>query len=165
MCPSSGENTVPMRHLVFVTLYRWLSGMQGALHTTQSSIQSEKYQVSHRYGIFSWWWAHTCPKHVEKSNKHIKKICAQSWFCLQNYTRMHGQHNIKYRICVFFLVWSHNREQRPLFRHARPSTRIIVAPAGRLSVKICVWRFSWKYVDTPDLKTTLFWAIGLLRSE
>jgi len=21
MCPSSGENTVPMRHLVFVTLY------------------------------------------------------------------------------------------------------------------------------------------------
>jgi len=22
MCPSSGENTVPMRHLVFVTLYR-----------------------------------------------------------------------------------------------------------------------------------------------
>jgi hypothetical protein len=24
-CPSSGENTVPMRHLVFVTLNRWLS--------------------------------------------------------------------------------------------------------------------------------------------
>ena len=29
MCPSSGENTVLMRHLVFVTLYRLLSGMQG----------------------------------------------------------------------------------------------------------------------------------------
>jgi len=28
-CPSSGENTVPMRHLVLVTLYRYLSGMQG----------------------------------------------------------------------------------------------------------------------------------------
>jgi hypothetical protein len=27
MCPSSGENTVPMRHLAFVTLYEWLSGM------------------------------------------------------------------------------------------------------------------------------------------
>jgi len=25
MCPSSGENTVHMRHLVFVTLYRWLA--------------------------------------------------------------------------------------------------------------------------------------------
>jgi len=24
MCPSSGENTVPLRHLVFVTLYSWL---------------------------------------------------------------------------------------------------------------------------------------------
>ena len=35
MCPSSVENTVPMRHLVFVTLYRRLSDMQGvhALHT------------------------------------------------------------------------------------------------------------------------------------
>jgi len=38
MCPSSGENTVPMRHLVFVTLYRWLSGIHSALHTRQSSI-------------------------------------------------------------------------------------------------------------------------------
>jgi hypothetical protein len=39
--------------------------------------------VSHRYGIFSWWWAHCCPKHVERSNKHITKICAPSWFYLQ----------------------------------------------------------------------------------
>jgi len=44
MCQSSGENTVLMRHLVFVTLYRWLSGMRGS--------------------IFSWWWAHSCQKHV-----------------------------------------------------------------------------------------------------
>jgi hypothetical protein len=29
MCPSSGENTIPKQHLVFVTLYRWMSGMQG----------------------------------------------------------------------------------------------------------------------------------------
>jgi len=36
MCPSSGEITVSMRHLVFVTLYGWLSGM----HTRQSSMQS-----------------------------------------------------------------------------------------------------------------------------
>ena len=69
MCPSSGENTVPMWQRVFVT--------------RQSSIYSDKYQVSHRYGIFSWWWAHCCLKHVQKSNKHIKKICAPSWFYLQ----------------------------------------------------------------------------------
>jgi hypothetical protein len=37
MCPSSGENTITMRHLVFVTVYGLLSSMQG-LHTRQSSI-------------------------------------------------------------------------------------------------------------------------------
>ena len=42
--------------------------------------------MSHRYGIFSWWWAHSCPKHVEKSDKHIKKICAPGWFYLREYT-------------------------------------------------------------------------------
>ena len=31
MCPSSGENTVPMRHLAFFTLYRRLSGMQDGI--------------------------------------------------------------------------------------------------------------------------------------
>jgi len=96
MCPSSEENTVPMRHLVFVSLYRWLSGTQGGFRAAyQSSVWSDKYQVWNRYGIFSWWWAHSCPKHVVESNKHIKKICAPIWFCLQDYTRLHGQQNIK----------------------------------------------------------------------
>ena len=39
--------------------------------------------MSRRYGIFSWWWTHCCPKHVEKSNKHNRKICPPSWFYLQ----------------------------------------------------------------------------------
>ena len=86
MCPSSGENTVPMRHLLFVTLYRWMSGMQGgihsALHTRRSSIWSDKYEVPHRY-LFSPDYEYSCPKQVENSNKHIKKICAPSWFYLQ----------------------------------------------------------------------------------
>jgi hypothetical protein len=34
-------------------------------------------------------------KNVEKSNKCIKKNCEQSWFCLQDYSRMHGQQNMK----------------------------------------------------------------------
>ena len=42
ICSSSGENTVPKRHLVLVNLYRWRSGIQGgihsALHTRQSSM-------------------------------------------------------------------------------------------------------------------------------
>ena len=116
---SSGENPVPMRHLVFVTVYRWLSGMQAginsALHTRQSSIYSDKYQESHRYGIFSWWWARSCPKHVQKSNKYIKKICALSWLYhvfTKDYTGMHSQISIKKQgqCCVWTLhdyAWRH----------------------------------------------------------
>ena len=96
MCPSSGEITVSMRHLVLVTLYGWLPGMQGGIHHAYQTVipQSDKYQVSHRYSYFSWWWAHSRPKHVEKRNKHTKKICAPSWLYLQGYTRMQGQQNI-----------------------------------------------------------------------
>ena len=38
MCPSSGENTVPMRHLVFVTVYTvWYAGRnETPLLTTQT---------------------------------------------------------------------------------------------------------------------------------
>jgi len=46
MCPSSGELIVSIRHLVYVTLYRWPSGVQvwmrlqshPNLYTRQSSI-------------------------------------------------------------------------------------------------------------------------------
>ena len=66
MWPSSGETNVSMWHLVFVTLCGWLSGMQGSSY-------------------FSWWWAHSHPKHVEKRNKHTKKNCAPIWLYLQDY--------------------------------------------------------------------------------
>ena len=55
---------------------------RSTLHTRQSSIQSDNYQVSHRYSYFSWWWTHSCPKLVEKRNKHTKKNCAPSWLYL-----------------------------------------------------------------------------------
>ena len=67
-------------HSVWMTV--WYAGC--TLHTRQSSTQSDKYQVSHRYSYFSWWWAHSRPKHVEKINKHIKKNCAPSWLYLQD---------------------------------------------------------------------------------
>jgi hypothetical protein len=105
MCPSSGEAIVSMRHLVYVTLCRWPSGVQvgsfgvldfhSALHTRRSSTQSDIYQVSHWYSYFSWWWAHGCPKHVENRNKHIRKNCASSWFIYKDYTKMHGQQYVK----------------------------------------------------------------------
>jgi len=72
-----------------------------ALQTRQSSTQSDKYQVSHRYSYFFWWQAQSRPKHVEERNKHTKKNCAPSWLYLQDYTRMHGLQNIK-NIYVYY---------------------------------------------------------------
>ena len=48
-------------------------------------IQSDEYQCCIDTAIFSWWWAHGCPKHVEKLNKYIKQNCAPSWTYLQDY--------------------------------------------------------------------------------
>jgi len=62
MCPSSGELIISIRHLVYVTLYRWPFGVQvqtctpnGHLyrmlhrHTKRSSIHSDIYQMSYWY--------------------------------------------------------------------------------------------------------------------
>ena len=50
MCPSSGETTVSMRHLVLVILCRWLSGKQGGtntgIHGQQNIIFQESYWES-----------------------------------------------------------------------------------------------------------------------
>ena len=99
MRPSSGEITVSMWYCLVCRVEG-----NSTLYTRQSSTLSDKYQVSHRYSYFSWWWAHSRPKHVEKRNKHIKKNCAPSWLYLQDYTRMHGQQNIKKRPHLFTLT-------------------------------------------------------------
>jgi len=71
MCPSSVETTVFMQHLVLVIiLYGWLSGMQGGMSLIPPCIPDS---------CFFWWWAHRCPKHVQKRNKYTKKNCAPSW--------------------------------------------------------------------------------------
>jgi len=62
------------------------SGMQcgtkrPTLHTRQSSIQKNKYQVLYKHSCISWWWAHSSPKHVEIDKyKYPKKNCEPSWF-------------------------------------------------------------------------------------
>jgi hypothetical protein len=84
MCPSSGETTVFMRQLVVVILCGWLTGMHSTLHTRQSSKQNNKYRLSHKHRYFSWWLAHSRPKHVEKRNKHSKKNCAPKGLYLQD---------------------------------------------------------------------------------
>jgi hypothetical protein len=97
MCLSSVETTVFMRHLLLVILYGWNS----TLHARQSSTQNNKYQVSHRYSCFSWWWVQSRPKHVEKRNKHTKKYCASSWLYLQDYTVIRGPGQLsRYSDCL-----------------------------------------------------------------
>jgi hypothetical protein len=73
--------TLGICHSVWMTV--WYAG-----YTRHSSTQSNNYQVSHRNSYFSWWWAHSHPKHVEKRNKHTKKNCAPSWLYLEDYTRI-----------------------------------------------------------------------------
>jgi len=83
MCLSSGETTVFKRHFVLVILYGWLSGMQDGMKSTQN-----KYQVSHTHSCFSWWLAHSRPKHVE-INKYTKKhLCTK----LALFTRLQHRH-------------------------------------------------------------------------
>ena len=101
MCPSSGEITVSMRHLVFVTLCGWVFSMQVGTCIPDSHphrLTNTKCRID---TVFSWWWAHNRPKHVEKRNKHTKKNCAPSWLYLQDYTRMHGQQNLKLHNAIF----------------------------------------------------------------
>ena len=65
MCPSSGENTVPMRHLVLVTLHRWLTGTQGGRNDKPDTQTST--------------WQHT----ALKREKHA---------CLRRYSKLQSQH-------------------------------------------------------------------------
>ena len=94
MCPSWGGNYCIYATLVFVTLRQvcWLDSIQPADQTP--SIHSDKHQCRTDTVISSWWWAHGCPKHVQKWNKYIKQNCASSWTYLQDsvryiYKRMH----------------------------------------------------------------------------
>ena len=100
------------------------------LHTRQSSMQNNKYQVSHKYSCFSWWWAHSRPKHVENRNKHTKKNCAPSWLYLQDFCKYLYLHN-------FIKLLAHERENRARIRFPtsplqhRPSPDMIFVFAHR----------------------------------
>ena len=69
MCPSSGEITVYMRHLVLVILYGLLSdGTQGGMNSFHPAYHTVIYT----------------DRHVEKRNKRTKKNCAPSCLYLQD---------------------------------------------------------------------------------
>jgi hypothetical protein len=100
MCPSSGENTVPMRHLLFVTLYRWPPWIP----------DSHPHRVTNtwcRIGkVFSPDDGHIVARNMyRKAINILRKNCAPSWFYLQDYTGMHGQQYIK--LCHFTQISLH----------------------------------------------------------
>ena len=85
MCPSSGENCCIHATLALslCTGGVWSAGWNESnqqtswLEWTQPTdqtppIQSDKYQCRKDTAIFSWWWEHGCPKHVEKRNKYTR---------------------------------------------------------------------------------------------
>ena len=82
MCPSSGENYC-IRHWYFVTLSGvWSAGWISLKPADQTPLSVTKYQCRIDTVILSWWWAHGCPKHVEKRNKYIKQNCAPTSFLM-----------------------------------------------------------------------------------
>jgi hypothetical protein len=64
---------------VWVTVWYvgWNEFHPSTLHTRQSSTQNKKYQVSHKPSCFSWWWAHSRPKHVEIDKYTKNKLCTK----------------------------------------------------------------------------------------
>jgi len=87
ICPSSGETAVFMQHFVLV--------IHSTLHTRQSSIQNNKYQVLHQYSCFSWWLAQSRPKQAQKRNKHTKKNFAPIWLYLQDISHVFADDTTK----------------------------------------------------------------------
>jgi len=83
---------------MFRPAFRPPSGWHSYTRIQKYNLVNKAKLVSHRYSYFSWWWAHSCPKHVENRNKYTKENCAPSWLYVQDYTESHGQQNIKKKI-------------------------------------------------------------------
>ena len=85
ICPSSGEITVSMRHLVFVTLCGWLSGMQGA-----PCIPWSKWDIE------------TEVLWDKKSSKRAGFFCPEVFYCLSAWDV-----NMvwKFDSCKYSLMW------------------------------------------------------------
>jgi hypothetical protein len=90
MCPTKGEFTVSIQGGMVL--------FHPTLLTRRSPTQSDTNQASHWYSKFSWWWAHRARNMYRIEIKNTKRNCAPIWFYLQEYTRMHGQQNTKWRL-------------------------------------------------------------------
>ena len=89
MCPSSGEitfiyATLGICHSVWMAVrYAGWSFIPPCIPDSYPHrVTNIKCRIDKSY--FSWWWAHSRPKHVEKRNKLTKKNSAPSWLYLQD---------------------------------------------------------------------------------
>ena len=117
------------------------------LHTKQSSTQCDNYRGSHRYSYFSWWSAHSRPKHVEEINKHIKKNCAPSWLYL---TRLYKDvRSTKHKIVIIEISLIHATNNNCLSRkqaiHLWYSYHIFL-----------LWSLKWSSHLLPGLQSVIF---------
>ena len=108
MCPSSGEITAFMRHLVLLTLCGWLSGMQGgmkllsfhpAYHSHPHRIISTKCRIN---AVVSPDDGHIVTRNMQRLLNILRINCAPIWLYLQDYTVIHGHQNIKYWLVVSY---------------------------------------------------------------
>jgi hypothetical protein len=80
----------------------WNKHILPDLHNRRSPTQSDTYRMLYWYNWFSCCWARGCSKHVENWNKPIEKELCVKLVIYKNYTKIHGQQNIKYvlHLCV-----------------------------------------------------------------
>ena len=98
--------------------------------------------------------AHSCPKHVEKNSKHIKKICAPNWFCLQGYERKRGQQNIKCQshLSVSFRRMSYNGGITRFFFCCPGLVITMAAPKPNYALKKISLIFKFIFIWPNNLK-------------
>jgi len=88
-CIISQINTTRCTILLNIFIYLLCMFLVCRLNSIQPAdqkplIQSDKYQCRIDTAIFSWWWAHGYPKHVEKRNKYIKQNYGPNWTYFQD---------------------------------------------------------------------------------
>jgi len=95
MCPSSGETTVFLRHLVLV---RWLFAMKGGISFQPTHYQQKITSTKCRKNtVVSPDDGHIVARNMQRLINILRINCAPSWLYLQDYKEMHGQQNIQFR--------------------------------------------------------------------
>ena len=107
MCPSSGETTVFMWHLVLVILCGWLSGTKGGIPPFIPDSHAHRITRTkcHINTVVSPEDGHIVTQNMLILINILRINCAPNWFYLQDYTGMHGQQDRKFKLCMVTNAW------------------------------------------------------------